>query len=401
MIRLLDIEAARQRIAGRIRTTLAAPAYAVSEAIGAPVVLKLENKQRTGSFKERGALNRLLSLDESERQRGVITASAGNHAQGVAYHARELGIDATIVMPFGTPLVKVERTRSYGAEVILSGENYDAAFDHAERLKEERGRVYVHAYDDERIVAGQGTIGLEILEQVPDVETIVVPVGGGGLISGIALAVKSRAPRCRVVGVEPSVIASMKRALEVGGPVTLDAHRTLADGIAVRRVGELNYALCRSYVDEIVTVDDNAIAGAVLYLLENEKVVAEGAGAAPVAALLGGQVKGAGRGTVVAVVSGGNIDVNLIERIIERGLVESGRLARVCLSVPDRPGALADVLERIAEQGANVLKVHHERTFTLASLSLVTVEVVVETRGSEHVAALLRALEDAGYRVEA
>jgi threonine dehydratase len=293
----------------------------------------------------------------------------------------------------------VERTRSYGAEVILAGENYDAAFDHAERLKEERGRVYVHAYDDERIVAGQGTIGLEILEQVPDVETIVVPVGGGGLISGIALAVKSLAPRCRVVGVEPSVIPSMKRALEVGGPVTLDAHRTLADGIAVRRVGELNYALCRSYVDEIVTVDDNAIAGAVLYLLENEKVVAEGAGAAPVAALLGGQIKG-GRGTVVAVVSGGNIDVNLIERIIERGLVESGRLARVGLSVPDRPGALADVLERIAEQGANVLKVHHERTFTPASLSLVTVEVVVETRGTEHVNELLRALENAGYKVE-
>lgn len=396
VISLADIIAARDRIRPSIVRTPLARSAGLSALTGGDVRLKLENLQFTGSFKARGALNRLLALTDSERARGVIAASAGNHAQGVAAHATRLGIKSTIVMPVGTPLIKVSRTQGYGADVVLFGESYDDAYAHACELMDRSGAVYIHAYDDDAIMAGQGTIGLEILEDMGDVDDIVIPVGGGGLIAGIGVAVKAQRPHTRIIGVEAAVLPSMQAAMQAGHPVRLEAARTLAEGIAVRRVGERPLEACKQVLDQLVTVEDDEIARAIVFLLESEKTVAEGAGAAAVAAVLANRIDLKGR-RVALLVCGGNIDVNVLSRIIERGLVESGRLARLSVFVPDRPGALADALATVAGSRANVVEVHHERAFMAGRLGQVRVDLVVETRGAEHATELIEALRQRGF----
>jgi threonine dehydratase len=397
MLTFADIEAARKRIADAIYVTPCAHTQTLSELTGTRLYLKLENLQMSGSFKERGAANKLLALPEEQRRVGVIAASAGNHAQGVAYHARRLGVRAVIVMPSTTPLVKVSATRGFGAEVVLHGANYDEAHAEARRIAGAEGLTFIHPFDDWDVMAGQGTIGLELVEQNPYLDAVVVAVGGGGLAAGVALAIKETNPRIRVYGVEPKVLPSMRRALDAGAPVTVDAARTIADGVAVKTVGEKTLAVCRRYLDDVVHVDEEEIAEAILLLLEREKTVAEGAGAAPLAALVHGRLPLAGK-KVAAVVCGGNIDVNVISRIIDRGLVKSGRLMRLRLLVPDVPGALARLLGLVGERGANVLQIHHERTAVRHELGFVAVELTLETRGFEHVAELERAIADGGFR---
>ena len=396
VITLADIIAARERIRATVVRTPLARSPGLSKVSSGEVRLKLENLQLTGSFKARGALNRLLALTAEERARGVIAASAGNHAQGVAYHATKLGLVSTIVMPVNTPLIKVTRTQGYGANVVLFGENYDEAYAHAVELMDKSGAVYIHAYDDDAIMAGQGTIGLEILEDLSDVDAVVVPIGGGGLIAGIGVAIKAQRPQTRIIGVEAAVLPSMKAAIDAGQPVKLEAARTIAEGIAVRRVGQKPLDACKTVVDEYVTVDDDEIARAIVYLLESDKTVAEGAGAAAVAAVLAGKLDVKDK-RVALLVCGGNIDVNVLSRIIERGLVESGRLARLSVFVPDRPGALADALAEVARTRANVVEVHHERAFITGRLGQVRVDLVVEARGADHVRDLVEALRARGF----
>lgn len=397
MVTFSDIQSARARLGDSVRTTPCDFAEALSAHTGARVTLKLENLQVTGSFKARGAGNKLALMGAEERGRGVVCASAGNHAQGVAFHAQRLGVKATIVMPVGTPLIKVARTQAFGAEVVLAGENYDDAYEEARRIEAERGATYVHAYDDEAIIAGQGTIGVEIAEQAPELDVLVVPVGGGGLIAGTALALKTLKPSVRVIGVQVASIPSMKAALQAGAPVMLPAARTLAEGIALRRAGERCVPLVKQHVDDIVLVEDEDIARAILHLLEQQKTVAEGAGAAAVAALLANKVMGLAGKRVVALVCGGNIDVSVLSRIIERGLVESGRLGRLEVTIPDRPGGLAEMLGEVARQRGNIVEVQHERAFARGSFGTVMVQMVVETRGHDHVQAIVEALAKKGY----
>ena len=399
MVNLTNIEEARTRILGRLKRTPCIYAQVVSEAIGANVFLKLENLQTTGSFKERGALNRLLTLTDEEKQNGVIAASAGNHAQGVAFHATRLGIESTIVMPEGTPLVKVSRTSEYGAKVILHGKNYDESFAHAADLAKKNRSFLVHAYDDEEIISGQGTVAFEILEQCPDVDVCIVPVGGGGLLSGIATVMANQDKPVTCFGVEHQDIPSMQAALESGGPVELQPKATIAEGIAVRRVGVLCHAICREHVAGFASVSDDEIARAILYLMEREKTVAEGAGATGLAALLARKLDFVKGKNVVVLVCGGNIDVNVISRIIEKGLVERGRLARFAVQVRDRPGALAQVLKLAAQTGVNVVEVHHERAFLVGELGEVSLEIVVETRGKSHLMELHKVLKENGFQM--
>src|SRR5882724_8748338 len=321
---LADIHAAMARIRDSIYLSPCARSEYFSQLTGNSVYLKLDNLQRTGAFKERGALNKLLTLTAEERSRGVIAASAGNHAQGVAYHAGRHGIHAEICMPLTTPLIKVSATKSYGAEVILVGANYDDACEEAIRRSQQQHLTFIHPFDDDAVIAGQGSLGLEMLQQHPEIEAVVVPIGGGGLIGGIACAVKETNPKIRVVGVQTARLASMPAAMATGHPVTLEAATTIADGIAVRRSGDLTLPLVRKYVDEIVTVDEDEIANAILVLLEREKTLAEGAGAVGLAALLQRKTSLEGKHTAV-VIGGGNIDVTLLSRIIERGLVKDGR----------------------------------------------------------------------------
>jgi threonine dehydratase len=399
MVTLHDVEAARARIQDRIYLSPCARSETLSRLAGAHAHLKLENLQMTGAYKERGALNKLLLLSEAERARGLIAASAGNHAQGVAYHGGRLGVSVTIVMPETTPIMKVANTRAHGARVLLCGANYDEAYDEARRLEKAEGLTFVHPFDDAQIIAGQGTVGLEVLEQVPEVDAVLVPVGGGGLISGCAVALKERRPGIRVIGVEAEGIPCMKAALDAGELVTLPPSSTLADGIAVKRAGELTFEHVRRYVDEIVTVSEEEIASAILYLLEREKTVAEGAGAVGVAALMNRKVRGLEGRRVVSVVSGGNIDVNLIARIIERGLVKDGRLVRVSVALLDKPGQLAVVSGLIAGARANVIEVHHTRAFA-SRFGGTTLQLTLETRGTEHVEEILAALRAEGYVVD-
>lgn len=398
-VTLKSIEAARARIGDAIYVSPCQQSYQLSELTGLPLHLKLENLQRTGSFKERGALNKLLTLSEEERGRGVIAASAGNHAQGVAFHAATLGIRAQIVMPLATPLVKIAATREFGAEVILHGASYDEACEEALRLREEQGATFLHPFDDAEVIAGQGTIGLELLEQVPELEAVVVPIGGGGLISGIGCALKERNAKIRVVGVEPAGLPSMLRAREAGRPVTLQAEATIADGIAVRRAGELTLPLVSRYVDEIVTVDDEEIASAILLLLEQEKTLAEGAGAAALAAVVQAKANLRQRRTAV-LVCGGNIDVTLLAKIIERGLVKDGRLLRIRVYLQDRPGALATLTEILARERANIVETIHNRSYYGVSVGETVIDVTLETRGASHIAAISHALRETGFRVE-
>jgi threonine dehydratase len=395
-IGLADVLAARERLRGSIYESPCPHSIMLSALTGQQVYLKLENLQMTGSFKERGALNRIAMLTPEQAARGVIAASAGNHAQGVAYHATKRGIRALIVMPLTTPLVKVTATRDFGAEVLLHGANYDEACAEALRLCDEQQLTFIHPFDDAGVMAGQGTIGLELLEQVPQLEAVVVPIGGGGLIGGIACAIKESRPEIRIVGVQTSRLPSMQAAVEAHHPVTVDPATTIADGIAVRRAGDLTLPLVERYVDEIVTVEEDEIASAILMLLEREKTLAEGAGAAALAALLEHRTSLRGAHTAV-LVCGGNIDVTLLSRIIERGLVKDGRMIRLRIVLLDKPGALHELTRLIADQRANIIDTLHNRAYYGVNLGDTVVDITMETRGPEHVAELLAALTAEGY----
>ena len=396
MVTLQTIQAAADRIRGSIFLTQFARSQTFSELTGNSVYLKLDNLQMTGAFKERGALNKILLLSDEERRRGVIAASAGNHAQAVAYHATKRGIAAQICMPLTTPLVKVSATRGYGAEVILVGTNYDETCEEALRRAREQGLTFIHPFDDEAVIAGQGTVGLEMLEQQPALDVVIVPVGGGGLIAGLACAVKEKKPKITVIGVQTSKLPSMKVALEHNAPVTLPPKTTIADGIAVRRAGDTTLPLVRKYVDNIVTVDDEEVANAILLLLEKEKTLAEGAGAAATAALVQHKVHYSGK-NIGVFVGGGNIDVSLLSRIIERGLVKDGRLVRLRIHLPDHPGALHRLTGVIAEQKANIVSTSHDRAYYGVSLGDTVIDITMETRGPEHIVELTAALDAAGY----
>jgi threonine dehydratase len=400
MVTLQDIRTAHERISSAVPRTPCPRSDQFSDLTDVgELYCKLENLHRTGAFKERGALNKLLTLGPAERERGVIAASAGNHAQGVAYHAGRLGISATIVMPERTPLIKVTRTREYGARVLLHGANFDEAYAEALRVQRAENRVFVHPFDDDLIIAGQGSIGLELLEQVPGLELVVVPIGGGGLISGVACALKESRPDIQVVGVQTAVLPSMKASFDARSLVTVPAGTTIADGIAVKRPGERTYEMVRRYVDAVVTVDEEEIANAILLLLEREKSVVEGAGAVGLAALIHGKIPQARGKKTALVLSGGNIDVNLISRIIERGLVKDGRVVRLVVRVPDRPGNLAKLTGAIAELGANVMEIYHNRAFSKLGLGEVEVEATLETRGRPHIEELKSALAKSGWQV--
>jgi threonine dehydratase len=399
MISLADIQAARARIRDSILFTPAPYSETLSRHTDNTLYLKMENLHMTGSFKERGALNRILLMSDDERARGVITASAGNHAQAVAYHASKRGIRVQICMPVLTPLVKVTATRGYGAEVILHGNNFDEAVDEARRRCDAEGLVFLHAFNDEAVIAGQGTIGLELLEQVPDLEAVVVPVGGGGLIGGIACAIKEQRPGVHIVGVETSRVPSMQAALLQHHPVLVPPASTIADGIAVRQVGVLTYPLFEKYVDEIVTVEEEEIAMAILWLLEKEKTLAEGAGAAGMAAMLSRKTSLKGK-KVVVLICGGNIDVTVLARIIERGLVKDGRLVRLRVPLPDHPGGLNRLTTLVAQLRANVVTVTHDRAYFGVHLGDTIIDITMETRGPEHIVELMDALAQAGYEFE-
>lgn len=399
MIGLSDIQAARRRICGDIRVSPCPSSESFSALTNNSIFLKLDNQQRTGAFKERGALNKLLTLSSEERGRGVSAASAGNHAQGVAYHAGRHGIRARIFMPLPTPLTKVSATRAYGADVVLQGANYDEAYEKAVEQSRQDGFTLIHAFDDDAVIAGQGTLGLEILEQHPDIDVIVAPIGGGGLIGGIACAVKETNPAVQVFGVQPARIPSMKAAVAQGKPVTLASAVTIADGIAVRRAGERTLPLVQKYVDDIVTVEEEEIANAILLLLEREKTLAEGAGAAAIAAILNHKLPLVGK-RVAVLVCGGNIDVTLLARIIERGLVKDGRLVRLRVHLPDYPGALHRLTGVLAEHRANIVETAYDRAYHGVNLGDTAIDITMETRGPDHIAELLTALTAGGYTHE-
>lgn len=398
-VTLHAVREARSRIAGSIYFSPCPLSPTISEASGQPVYLKLENLQRTGAFKERGALNKILTLTDRERKRGVISASAGNHAQGVAFHASHNGISAKIVMPVMTPLVKINATRGYGAHVVLHGDGYDEAYDEACKLAEHEHLTFVHPFDDPAVIAGQGSIGLELLEQVPDLQAVVVPVGGGGLISGIACALKESKPEIRVIGVQAARMPSMLEALRLHQPTTIATSPTIADGIAVRRAGEQTLPLIEKYVDDVVAVEEEEIASGILTLLEREKMLAEGAGAAAVAALLHRKTKLKNRKTV-ALVCGGNIDVTLLSRIIQRGLVKDGRLVRLQIHLSDRPGSLHQLTKIIAAHHANIVELQFDRAYYGVSLGDTLIDITLETRGKDQIHRILEALTTAGYRHE-
>ncbi|MXR21689.1 threonine ammonia-lyase [Halobacterium bonnevillei] len=399
MIEIDDVLDARERVANVARHTPLDYSNTFSRMTGAEVHLKLECFQRTGAFKIRGATNRIRTLSEAERDAGVVTASAGNHAQGVALAASRSGVDAKVVMPEAAPISKIKATRSYGAEVVLHGVDYDAAQTHAHELEESEGRTYVHAFDDEHVMAGQGTIGLEIVEDLPEVETVVVPIGGGGLISGVATAVKAHDPDVRVVGVQAEGASAAAQSLQKGEPRSLDSVDTIADGIAVRRVGEKTFPVIRERVDEVVTVSDDEIATALMLLLERGKTLVEGAGAAPLAALLEGKFVYEPDEVVVPALCGGNIDLNLLTTVIMRGLVDQGRYVKLRTVLKDRPGALDDLVDVVAEERANIYAIQHDRTNRDIAMNAAEVELDLETRGPEHVDALIDRIREEGFDV--
>ena len=399
MVTFVDIEEARERIQKQIYLSPFPYSETISGLTGNRVFFKLENLQMTGSFKERGALNRLLTLTPDEAKRGVIAASAGNHGMAVAFHSRRLDISATIVMPLHAPLIKVSRVRQYGAQIVLHGTDYDEAFTEAHRLAQEKGLTFIHGFNDPWIIAGQGTIGLELYEQNPDLDAVVLPVGGGGLIGGIALVLKTLNRKIRVIGVQAETVPSMKAALQKGKPVRLPPAMTIADGIAVRAVGDMPLALVKKYVDDIVTVSEGEIANAVLLLLEIEKTVAEGAAAVSLAALVN-QKTALTNCNVGLVISGGNIDMNLISRIIEQGLIQDGRLSRLSVVVSDRPGALARLAQRIADLGANILQISQTRGFGQVAIGETEVELILETTGSEHIERIYQSLQAENFKIK-
>ncbi|GIM92851.1 threonine ammonia-lyase [Paractinoplanes toevensis] len=400
LLSLADVEAARELISGVVKKTPLIPSRLLAEITGVPAWLKCENQQRAGSYKVRGAYTRIARLSDAERKRGVVAASAGNHAQGVALAAGLLGARSTVFMPEGAPLPKVTATRGYGAAIEYAGTSVDDALDAAHQFAAETGAVLIHPFDHPDVIAGQGTVGLEILEQLPEAATIVTATGGGGLISGLAVAAKALRPDIRIVGVQASGAAAYPPSLAAGAPVKLDRGVTIADGIAVLRPGDLTFAHVSKLVDEIVTVTDEDLSAALLVLLERHKMVVEPAGAAAVAALLTGACVVPSTGPVVAILSGGNIDPMLLLRVIEHGLASAGRFLRLAVRCDDRPGALARLLGEIADQRANVVDVSHSRQSPRLSFGEAEVALSVETRGPDHSAALISALRGSGYRVD-
>ncbi len=394
MLTLQMIQEAREALRDVARVTPLNP----TKTLGKNVYIKCENLQLTGAFKLRGAYNKLRTLSAEERERGVIACSAGNHAQGIALSATKLGMKSVICMPAGAPISKIEATKNYGAEVVLVPGVYDDAAAEAKRLCEEKGYTFAHPFNDPYVMAGQGTIGLEILEQLPEVEQIIVPIGGGGLIAGVACAVKHLKPSCRIIGVQAEGAASMWVSRNNGKITELSSVSTIADGIAVKVPGDLTFALCEQYVDEVVTVKDSEIAAAIMTLMEDQKIVSEGAGATTVAAILFGKVSTADKKTV-CLVSGGNVDVTTLSRIITKGLTKCGRITNITTKVVDKPGELNRLLTLIAQNNANILSINHDREDYQSEVNACIVNLTVETRDRRHAEDILRNLEQNGYPV--
>jgi threonine dehydratase len=396
-ISLQDIEKAKEVLADVIRITdiINSP---INDLGNSEVYLKLENLQRTGSFKLRGAYNKINNLTPEQKQKGVIASSAGNHAQGVAMAAQMFGIKATIVMPETAPLAKVSATKSYGAEVVLNGFVYDDAYAKAVEIQEKTGATFIHPFNDPDVIAGQGTVALEILEEVPDADAILVPIGGGGLISGIAIAAKAIKPEIKIIGVEAANAPSMQKSMKNNEIVTLESAATIADGIAVKTPGDLTYQIVKQYVDDFVTVEEDEIAKAMLLLLERFKLVTEGSGAVPMAAVINGSLNMPGK-KVVAVISGGNIDVNLLSRIIDKGLAKAGRKTELTTVLPDRPGSLQNMLKIISEMGSNIVEIHHNRINNEVELNKSRVDLIIETQDNTHLEKLIGELQRNDYKV--
>jgi threonine dehydratase len=394
-VTLADIQAARERIRDVIYHSPCPYSLSLSRLCGCDIYCKLDHLQMTGSFKERGARNKLMQLSADEQKRGVIAASAGNHALALAYHGQEMGIAVTVVMPKWAPLVKVSNCRSFGAQILLEGESYDDARAKAKQLAEEKGMVYVPGFDDPAIIAGQGTAGLEILREVPDVDAVIVPVGGGGLMAGVGLAIKSLRPSVRLIAVEPENAPTLQASLAAGKVTRIATKPTLADGLAVAEIGGMCFDLIRDVMDELVMVNEAEIATSILRLLEHEKMVIEGGGAVPLAAALRKSASLAGK-KVVLLLSGGNIDVTMLGKVIERGLANDGRLCRLTAPISDRPGGLARLTAVIAATGASVKDIAHDRNFGPADVANVRVIAVLETRDEQHIEEIKKALADAG-----
>ena len=399
MITLKDIQDANKIIKKQIIKTPLTFSSVFSEKLNCKIFLKLENLQLTGAYKVRGALNKISHLSENEKKSGVIASSAGNHAQGVSLASKRLNIPATIVMPKSTPLSKVLGTKRYGGQVILHGDYYEQAYEYALELMEENNFTFLHPFNDPLVMAGQGTIGLEIHEEDPDLDMAIIPIGGGGLISGVATALKELNPKIKIIGVEAETLAAMKAAHEANKIVTVPSAKTIADGIAVRTVKELTFEQTKKYVDEIVTVSEADIAHAIVNLLEIEKVLVEGAGAVGLAALISRKVKGIQGKKVAIIISGGNIDLNFIDRIIDRGLAEEGRLWNFTIILPDVPGMISKISSLIAENEANILDIYHNRTFLNSQLNTTSVQFSVETKGEQHIKEIKNKLNQQNFKI--
>ena len=396
MSKIQDFITAKEKLSKVLLKTSLIQSPIFSKEAGNEVYIKPENLQKTGSFKIRGAYNKITNLSDEEKKKGVIASSAGNHAQGVAYGAKESGIKAVIVMPKSTPLIKVESTKQYGAEVVLHGDVYDDAFKKAKELEEKEGYIFVHPFDDEDVIYGQGTIALEILEELPETDIILVPIGGGGLISGIACAAKILKPEIKIIGVEPDGAASAYEAIKEDKVVELKEANTIADGTAVKKIGNTTFEYIKKYVDEIITVSDYELMEAFLLLVEKHKIIAENSGILSLAALKKLKEKNK---KVVSVVSGGNIDVLMISSMINKGLIRRDRIFNFTVSIPDKPGELAKVVDLIAEQGANVVKLEHNQFKNLSRFKDIELQITVETNGSEHIQKLTQAFEEKAYEI--
>ena len=396
MSKIQNFITAREKLSKVLLKTSLIHSPIFSKESGNEVFIKPENLQKTGSFKIRGAYNKITNLSDEEKKKGVIASSAGNHAQGVAYGAKESGIKAVIVMPKSTPLIKVESTKQYGAEVVLHGDVYDDAFKKAKELEEKKGYVFVHPFDDKDVIYGQGTITLEILEELPETDIILVPIGGGGLISGIACAAKILKPEIKIIGVEPDGAASAYEAIKEDKVIELKEANTIADGTAVKKIGNTTFEYIKKYVDEIITVSDYELMEAFLLLVEKHKIIAENSGILSLAALKKLKEKNK---KVVSVVSGGNIDVLMISSMINKGLIRRDRIFNFTVNIPDKPGELAKVVDLIAEQGANVVKLEHNQFKNLSRFKDIELQIIVETNGSEHIQKLIQAFEEKGYEI--
>ena len=396
MSKIQDFITAKEKLSKVLLKTSLIQSPIFSKEAGNEVYIKPENLQKTGSFKIRGAYNKITNLNDEEKKKGVIASSAGNHAQGVAYGAKESGIKAVIVMPKSTPLIKVESTKQYGAEVVLHGDVYDDAFKKAKELEEKEGYIFVHPFDDEDVIHGQGTIALEILEELPETDIILVPIGGGGLISGIACAAKILKPEIKIIGVEPDGAASAYEAIKEDKVIELKEANTIADGTAVKKIGNTTFEYIKKYVDEIITVSDYELMEAFLLLVEKHKIIAENSGILSLAALKKLKEKNK---KVVSVVSGGNIDVLMISSMINKGLIRRDRIFNFSVNIPDKPGELAKVVDLIAQQGANVVKLEHNQFKNLSRFKDIELQITVETNGSEHIQKLTQAFEEKGYEI--